>query len=403
MHATRLRASFPTLLVLAALAGCAAPAPRATATPAAAPGLADAMRPVVQRVVDSLQAGAKYPGVTVGVAFRDGSSLGAAAGLADTARREPMTPAHLMLQGSVGKTYVAAVALQLVGEGRLELDAPVSRYLGDLPWFGRLPNAAGMTVRMLMNHTSGLQRYEFSDAFTRDLTAQPQRVWRPEELLAYLHGAAPPFAPGAGWDYSDTNYIVLGMIIERITGSRYYDEARRRLLVPLGLDATTPSDRALIPGLAQGYAGPGNPFGGADAMLGAGGRMSINPQFEWTGGGMASTARDLARWAHALYGGRVLAPELMREMLAGVPAPLGPQGTTYGLGVIVRPLPLGTAHGHSGFFPGWVTEVMYFPDRQLAVAVQVNTSHGPALDPPPTRVLGAVVRALDAAGAAPPP
>jgi len=395
-----------TFLTLAAAAALGCAGPPAPASPAPAPTLADALGPRVQQVVDSIQAGAGFPGVTVGVAFRDGSSLGVAAGWADTTRRERMTPDHLLLQGSVGKTYVSAVALQLVSEGRLSLDAPVASYLGGLPWYGRLPNAQGMTVRMLMNHTSGLQRYEFSDAFTRDLTAQPQRVWRPEELLAYLDGAAAPFAPGAGWDYSDTNYIVLGIIIERLTGHRYYDEARRRLLEPLGLASTTPSDRAVIPGLAQGYAGPGNPFGGADAMLDAQGRMSINPQFEWTGGGMASTSRDLARWAHALYGGRVLRPEVMREMLAGVPAPLGPAGTTYGLGVIVRPTALGTSYGHSGFFPGYVAEVMYFPDRGLAVAVQVNTSHGPALDPPPARVLGAVVRALDAAQAAaatPPP
>jgi len=226
---------------------------------------------------------------------------------------------------------------------------------------------------MLMNHTSGLVRYEFKEQFTRDLTASPDRVWKPEELLSYVLDTAPPFAAGAGWEYSDTNYIVLGMIVERVTGRPFYEEARRRLLAPLGLARTVPSDSRVIPGLAQGYAGPNNPFGGADAMI-VKGRFAINPQFEWTGGGYASTAEDLARWGRALYTGRAFDRSLMTEVLRGVPARmLGPE-TTYGLGVIIRQTPHGPAYGHSGFFPGYVTEMAYFPELRAAFAVQVNTS-----------------------------
>ena len=85
---------------------------------------------------------------------------------------------------------------------------------------------------MLMNHTSGLVRYEFKEQFTKDLTANPDRVWKPEELIAYILDTQPPFAAGKGWDYSDTNYIVLGMIIEKVTGTSYYDLAKARLLNP---------------------------------------------------------------------------------------------------------------------------------------------------------------------------
>ncbi|HEX8673815.1 MAG TPA: serine hydrolase domain-containing protein, partial [Longimicrobium sp.] len=257
-------------------------------------------------VVDSLYGVSGYPGLSVGVAFVGGPAFGIAAGWSDTTRRVALTPAHLLLQGSVGKTYAAALALQLVREGRLELDAPISRYLGQEPWFDRLPNARTITVRQLMNHSSGVMRYEFKDEFTRALTADRDRVWRPEELVAYVLGERAPFAAGQGWDYSDTNYIVLGMIMERITGRTYYDEVTRRFLRPLRLRETIPSDRRVLPGLAQGYAGAGNPFGGTDAMIGADGRFAINPQFEWTGGGMASTPRDLARWATELYAGAVL-------------------------------------------------------------------------------------------------
>lgn len=367
-----------------------------TAAPVAGPASSRTWEARLRPVVDSLYGVSRYPGLSVGVAFVDGPSFGLAAGWADSTRREPLTPAHRLLQGSVGKTYAAALALQLVREGRLELDAPISRYLGSEPWFARLPNAQAITVRQLMNHTSGLVRYEFKDEFTRDLTSAPDRVWKPEELVSYILGTAAPFAAGQGWDYSDTNYIVLGMIMERITGRPYYDEVRRRFLEPLGLRNTIPTDRRVLPGLAQGYAGPDNPFGGTDAMLGADGRMAINPQFEWTGGGMASTPADLARWAVALYAGAVLDSATRAGMLRGVPAPLGPQGTTYGLGVIVRPLPVGTTWGHSGFFPGYVTEMMYFPEDRVAIAVQVNSSalRG-AL--PPARVAGALIQAIRAA------
>jgi len=193
-------------------------------------------------------------------------------------------------------------------------------------------------------------------------------------------------AGGEGWDYSDTNYIVLGMIVERVTGRRYYDEVKRRLLGPLKLRRTFPSDSRRIPGLAQGYAGADNPFGGTDAMIARDGRFAINPQFEWTGGGIASTAEDLARWARALYEGRAFDRALMPQVLDGVAAKLGP-GVKYGLGVIIRETEAGPAYGHSGFFPGYLTEMAYFPDLRAAVAVQVNTSAPRSTGKPLSRFL----------------
>ena len=117
--------------------------------------------------------------------------------------------------------------MQLIEAGTLDLDAPISKYLGTRSWFRRLPNADAITVRHLMTHTSGLVRYEMNPAFTADLRAQPDKAWTPEEEIAYLLDATPPFAAGQGWDYSDTNYIVLGMIIESITGTKLYDEVQR--------------------------------------------------------------------------------------------------------------------------------------------------------------------------------
>jgi D-alanyl-D-alanine carboxypeptidase len=336
-----------------------------------------------------------FPGATLGVVFANGESFGLAVGYSDRATKTPMKPNDRMLAGSVGKTFAAATALQLIKQGKIGLDDKVEKYLGGEPWFPRLPNAKDITVRQLMNHTSGLVRYEFKDQFTKDLTANPEKVWKPAELVAYLLDEKPPFEAGKGWDYSDTNYIVLGMIIEKVTGKKFYDEANRRLLKPLKLSDTIPQDGPRLKGLVQGYAGPNNPFGGKDEMI-QDGKFAINPQFEWTGGGYASTSLDLARWATMLYEGKAYSPDLLPQVLDGVPAPMLGRETRYGLGVIIRKTAGGTSYGHSGFFPGYLTDMMYFPDQKIAVAVQVNTSVGRSLGKPLTRVLAEVVEVVKA-------
>ncbi len=327
----------------------------------------------LQAYLDSVQAAGAYPGLTVGVARADGTTLALASGLSDREAGTPMRPRDRMMTGSVGKLFFAALALQLIDEGVFGLDDPVARHLGDLSWYPHLPNAGAITVRMLLNHTSGLVRYEFDDRFLRDLTADPYRVWRPEELLAYLFDTKASFPAGQGWTYADTNYIVLGILMERLTGRTVYEQVRTRFLDPLGLADTIPSDRPVLPGLVQGYAGANNPFGGRDAMI-TEGRFALNPQFEWTGGGYITSSYDLARWARELFTGRVYGPQTLARALEGVSAPGLGRGARYGLGVILWMTRLGPAWGHSGYFPGYLTEVRWYPDLGVAVAVQVNTS-----------------------------
>ena len=367
--------SLSTVLLSAALLGGCAGAPAASSAPAS-----DALSTALQRKLDSLRAAGGFPGASLAVVLRDGRSAAVATGYADTAARTPLRPSDRLMQGSVGKTYVAAVAMQLVHEGRLSLDAPISTYLGSRPWFSRLPNAGAIKVRDLMRHTSGLVRYEFDPKFTAALTKEPMRAWTPEEEIAFVLDQKPPFAAGAGWEYSDTNYIVLGLILEQITGRSYHQLLRDRLLVPLALRNTIPVTGPVVPGLAQGYAGKKNEFGGAEAML-RDGRMIINPAFEWTGGGVASTTEDLARWAKQLYEGKAFDAKLLPMVFDAVPAKLGPN-TRYGLGVIVRESPAGVTYGHSGFFPGYATEMLYIPATGIALAIQVNTS-----DPYPRRLV----------------
>ena len=340
----------------------------------------------LQAVLDAFHAGGTFPGASAAVSLPDGTVIPLAVGEADTVQHIPMDPSHRMLQGSVGKTYFAALAMQLIGEERLDLDAKVSKYLGHLPWFARVPNAAGITVKHLMTHSSGVMRYEFKETFTQDLSAQPDKHWRPEELLAYVLDEEASFVQGEGWEYSDTNFILLGMIMEGITGETCYDLIQERILNPLGLENTVPSSSRKISGLIQGYAGPANAFGGTDEVILPDGRFVINPQFEWAGGGFASTPEDLARWARALYTGKGFDPALLPLMLDGVPARLGPQ-SRYGLGVILTDTPAGPSQGHSGFFPGYLTEMAYFPNLDVAVALQVNTSVGRGLGRSPVSVL----------------
>ncbi len=389
MQSTRERArmALVPLVTLAAIAASGSIRPLSAQEPAVVADSRSLEQALADRLAE-LQAESGSPGITAGVVLPDGTAMGFAAGMADTSRSVTMTPDSRLLQGSVGKTYVSAVAMQLISEGLLDLEAPVSDYLGREPWFERLPNHAEATVRHLMTHTSGIVRYEFDPRFIADLRASPERAWSPEDRLAYVLDTEAPFAAGEGWEYSDTNYILVGLIIEHLTGSAYYDELRNRLLEPLGLENTVPSDSRRVPGLVQGYAGSPNLFELPDEVL-ANGVFVINPQFEWTGGGLASTAEDLARWAKALYGGEAFDASLLPVLLDGVPARLGPE-TSYGLGVIIRPTPLGEAWGHSGFMPGYLTDMAYFPEHGFSVAVQFNSSDIPNLGIRP----GAVLMAL---------
>ena len=350
-----------TLLAVAALA-------LVTAAPPAQDG---ARRERLQQVLHE-RLGALAPGVQAAVALADGSTVAFATGFTDATRATAMPADGKLLAGSTGKTFFAALACQLAAAGQLDLDARLARWLGDEPWFGQLPNAQHVTVRHLLMHRSGIMRYEFDPRFVETLLARPDHRFTPQEEIAFVLGQQPRFAAGEGFDYSDTNYVLLGLVLERVTGAPCYEEIERRFLQPLGLRHTVPSVGRRIPGLLQGHAGAGNPFGGRDAML-VDGELPFDPGFEGAGGGFATTATDLARWAHALYGDDVLGA-LREQAVAGEPAPPLGKDTKYGLGVIVEPTPLGPSWGHRGFFPGYRSELRWFPELRVAVAMLANSS-----------------------------
>lgn len=352
--------------------------------------------PAAQAVIDAALAAGTAPGISAAIVFADRQAIAVTAGVASRETKVPLTSLDRLMIGSVGKTFAAARALQLIEAGRLGLDDPIAKYLGGEPWFGRLPNGKTATVRHLMTHTSGLVRYEFKAAFARDLRASPDRTWQPEDLLAYVFDETPPFAPGRGWEYSDTNYIVLGMILERVHEQPYYRQVDRSLLRKMRRNRFVPSNTRRIAGLVQGYTGANDPITGVAGPVIVDGQFLVNPQFEWTGGGYAGTPLSLAFWAQLLYGGGAFQkPDTVKMMIdAAVPARLGPN-TKYGLGVIVRSgTPVGDVWGHSGFFPGYLTEMIYLPERKLAVAVQINTSDARAVGTSPLRIAYALAEAV---------
>jgi len=355
-----------------------------------------ALRASLQAKLNTLHAAGSFPGATIGFVLADGRSSSVSAGLADVENKVSLKPSDRMLAGSIGKTYVSAVMLQLVQDGKVNLETKIDRWFGSEAWFSRLPNASDITLRNLMNHSSGIPEHVLHKDFIAEMKKDPDRIWKPEELLKYILDAKPLFPAGKGWSYADTNYILVGMIFERVTGKTVYGEVQRRILKPLRLERTIPSDRRTLPEVITGYSMPNSPFGFEGRMI-VDRKFIINPQMEWTGGGFASTAEDLAKWAKLLYEGKVLRKEALDQMLNGVEANEGRGsgvGNKYGLAVQIRTSEWGVSYGHGGWFPGYLSEMEYFPQQKIAVAVQFNTDAGRTLKQGPRAYIADAMRII---------
>ena len=326
---------------------------------------------VTQTRLNEFQTTNGFPGATMAVVLPDGREFSVATGLSTVETKRPMHPGDRMLAGSVGKTFFATVFLRMISAGQMRLDDKVSIWLGDEPWFHRLPNAKDITVRMLMNHTSGIPEYAELPTFTKALTESPDKVWPPEQLLSFIFDQPPLFSAGQGWSYADANYLVLGIAAEKILHHSLYSDVDRIILKPLKLENTMPSTQRALPGVIPGYSMPDSPFRFKGPNI-RDGKLIFNPQFEWTGGGFLSNSPDLARWAYMLYGGKLLNPEALRTMEAGVPAKTG-KNDEYGLGVQIRHTDFGITYGHGGWFPGFLSEMEYFHEYRVAIAMQINT------------------------------
>jgi D-alanyl-D-alanine carboxypeptidase len=333
----------------------AAPALAALALACAASAGA-APPPTLQQTLDRVVA-AGAPGAIALV--RDGrTTTRLASGLARITPKTPMSPRDRFRVGSVTKSFVATVVLQLVGEGKLALDDTVESRLP-----GVVKGGAGITVQQLLNMTSGLPDF-LADDKTIDASLRRgewTRVWKPQQLVALANRHAPHFAPGKGWRYSNTGYVALGMIVERVTGHPVAQELRTRVFRPLGLRDTSFDSAPRIAGRhSHGY------FRDGKQLLDV---SDVSPSNGWAAGAVTSTLDDVARFYRALLAGKLLPADLLGQMETVVPVP-GANG--YGLGLFRLRLPCGSSWGHDGGITGYRTWAMNSKDGRRQVVVFAN-------------------------------
>lgn len=317
-----------------------------------------------------------FPACNVAIAYKSGERLTFSVGNVAELNR-PLESKDRMLSGSIGKSYYAAEFVRAWKKKGWSLDDPISKWVGKEDWYTWLANGDKLTPRMLLNHSACLPEYfEIPSAF-KELDADPLKKWSIQDRLKHLKGQSAKGVPGKDWSYADTHYIVLGGIYERATGNSYIGETEKNIIARRGLPGTVRSESLTIKGLIAGFSTPLPPFTIKGPMV-VDGKMVMNPQFEWAGGGFANTSESLARWQMLLHTGQVLDNGLTAEIQEGVPCTLG-RDQKYGLGCQIRPSKFGTSFGHSGWFPGYLSDSAYFPDKGFAVAIQFNTDNVSAL------------------------
>jgi D-alanyl-D-alanine carboxypeptidase len=324
----------------------------------------------VQERFQALFDASDLPGLSACVIAKDGTSREFAVGFADEAKQVALTPKHRFLAGSTGKTFFAALAMQLEGEGVIDLNDRLKTYLGEQAWYSRLPNRDTVTLAQLMRHQSGIPEHLDNPTWMAKVLKDPLKPWTPAECVEFSLDRDPLFAPGDGWSYSDTNFILLAMAIEAKTRKDTYAMIRERFLSKLGLKSTEPSTKIAYTDFAGGNHANGLLFPAGWSVKD--GKLKITPQFEWAGGGFVTNPRDLAHWVRALMDGKVLNAKTLEKMKQSVAARTG-RGHEYGYGLQVRPSDVGKSYGHSGWYPGYITDVQHFPDLGVTVCVMANT------------------------------
>ncbi|WP_215814146.1 serine hydrolase [Pimelobacter sp. 30-1] len=296
------------------------------------------------------------PGVAVGVWGKDGEYV-AAAGVADRATGAPMRTDLFHRIGSVTKTFTVTALLVLVDQGRVDLDDPVDRYVDGVPAGDRI------TLRQLAGMTSGLDDYTFTPDFVPDYLADPAAGMEPASLVARIKGTAPRFAPGSEVAYSNTNTVLLGMVIEKVTGQELAEVIAELVTAPLGLGDTV---------LPTGTEIPDPHARGTTNQTADGSLQDVtdwNPSWAWAAGAMTSTMEDLRIWAPALAKGTLLSPALQAERLRTRPLAEDADGAGYGLGLF----DVNGWIGHNGSLPGYKTVVVYLPEADLTLVAMTNT------------------------------
>lgn len=382
-----LGAAVAAVALVTTTAWTAAAAPVAPASGTAPAHHGDPVAEQLQSALDAVVA-AGASGVVLRV--DDGQhSYRLASGKARLDPPRPMAPGAEVRIGSITKTFVSTMALQLVAEHRLSLDDTVQKWQP-----GLVPNADQITVRELLQHTSGLYNYTDDPSFLPQLIGDPLRAYTPRQLIAVSNAHPPLFAPGTGWSYSNTNYVVVGLILERVTHRPISALIQQRIVRPLRLAHTFfPEISPDIPGYhAHGYLPPSLT---GDGWLDI---TRISPTWAWAAGAVVSNVDDMRAFYRALLGGRLLPPAQLAQMETTVPAT---PGLDYGLGLFHLQTPCGPILGHDGGVPGYVTIAYNDPSGERGATLTVTTEPDQTIAAPLQQLaLDAVCRAL---GQQPPP
>ncbi|MFI9742133.1 serine hydrolase domain-containing protein [Streptomyces sp. NPDC052494] len=341
-----------------------APAPSAeTDFPELTPAVAAELDKAIQDVMKD----AGVPGVIVGLSAPGKGLYLRSFGEADTATGAPMSPGLYMRIGSETKTFTVTAMLELVDEGKVGLDDPISDYVAGVP------NGDKITLRHLAGMRSGLFNYTGDEDFYKALTSDPHRTFTPQQVLDYSFKHPVEFQPGAEVQYSNTNTVLLGLVVEKAGGMPLDEYIQKNVVEPAGLRHTTfPTDAAFPRPHAHGYTEQTASGEIEDAT-------DWNPSWGWAAGAMISNLQDMRSWAKTVATGTLLTPETQAERLQVDPA--GNTGDGYGLGIFN----VQGWIGHNGSLPGYQSLTIYLPEADATLVVLMNTDVAKDGVPPSTR------------------
>ena len=328
------------------------------AADAASAQLSPATRSQIDAIIADTMTTANIPGMSVLVRIPGRGSYVQTYGVADTTTGRPFSRAEHVRMASITKTFTATLILRLVDKGKLALDDHLAQYVKGID------NGRQITIRQMLNMTSGIFSYTEDEQFGKDFDANPVEPFPPSKAIAIIKAHDPDFAPGTSWHYSDSNYLLLGVIAEKVTG-RPIDRLMQDLVIdPLGLSHTSYPTTPAIPGPHPvGYVA--QPDGSLRDVT------AVNPAVAAGAGAMISTLDDLATYAKALADGTILSPKTQRERLQLVDVPLSPVLTTgYGLGL----LGINGFLGHDGAIYGFSTAMFHLPEKDATIVVIGNQS-----------------------------
>jgi D-alanyl-D-alanine carboxypeptidase len=369
--ATPTASPIPTASPTPALASIVpVPTSRLAAPSEPAAHLDDATARALQAALDGVRSGDFYPGMSAAIVFPDGSTWTGVSGTAVLSSATKVTPDTLFAVASISKTFLAALVCRLAEAGTIGLDDHLDKYVPDYP------NAANITIRELLNHTSGIPDL-FQDLGPA-IAAHPTATWTPQQVLAGI-ASKPWCAPGKCYHYSNTDYVLLGLVVETATGQTLAKLVRDDFLTPLGLSHTFLQTEEPVEGPeAHGYLGTGsNPVDDT-----AGTMIPYTSEVTAVGaaGAYVSTAQDLAIWGNALYGGDVLDQASLSDMVdISSTQPYRARSVfgysvTGGLGMEETTVAGHLAWGHLGSLDGFLSELAYFPDYRVTVVVLINAN-----------------------------